>query len=90
VLSQSIAQIRLTNARPSMKYNMLLYRYNKFLLVEYAARSKMAVFDLLKSTPLFSFTVIMIFTAAGAVVNLDSITLMGLDEAAQGALREKV
>jgi hypothetical protein len=50
----------------------------------------MAVFDLLESTPLFSFTYMNIFTAAGSVVNLESVTLVGLYEAAQVALRAQV
>jgi hypothetical protein len=56
VLSQSISQIILTNNRKSTKYSVLLYIFNKFLLANYAARSKVTVFDMLESTSLFSFT----------------------------------
>jgi hypothetical protein len=69
---------------------MLLYRFNKFLLANSAARSKMVVFDMMESTPLFRFTVMNIFTATETVVNLDSVTLAGLDEAAQVAMCEQV
>jgi hypothetical protein len=50
----------------------------------------MTVFDLLESTPMFSFTAMTIFTAAGAEVNLNADILAGLDGAAQFALREQV
>jgi hypothetical protein len=73
-----------------MKYNVLLYIFNKFPLANSAARSKMAVFDLLESTPLFSFTAVKIVAATGAEVNLNSDILADLDEAAQVALREQV
>jgi hypothetical protein len=52
LLLQYISQIRLTNAKPSTKYSVLLYRFNNFPIANSAARSKMAVFDLLESTPL--------------------------------------
>jgi hypothetical protein len=61
-----------------------------FPLANSAARSNMAVFKFLGSTSLFSFTAMNNSTAAGEVIDLDPATMVGLDEATQIALREKV
>jgi hypothetical protein len=79
VLSQAVSQIRLTNARASTKYNVLLHQFNKPPLAKSATKSKM---------PFVHFCRNEYFSADGTLVNLIAAFLANLDADAQITPRE--